>query len=128
MSKIFQTIVSIIGGILCYLFGPFDVVLGVLICVAIIDYITGVMSAASKGKLSSRIGFVGILKKLFIFLLVALAAMLDRIVPAANQAIRATVCIFYIANESLSILENAGQMGLPLPVALKKTIEKLKEE
>ena len=60
-------------------------------------------------------------------MIVALAAMADRLFPMTNQAIRTTVCMFYIANESLSVLENAGEIGLKLPKALKDAIEKLKD-
>jgi toxin secretion/phage lysis holin len=67
------------------------------------------------------------MKKIMIFVLVAVGSLLDKVIPAANNAIRAAICMFYIANEGLSILENAGALGLPLPAVLKKWLAKLKE-
>ena len=80
-----------------------------------------------QGKLSSAVGFKGLLKKVMIFVLVMVGTVVDMAIPAANHAIRAAVLMFYIANEGLSILENAGQLGLPLPNALKNALEKIKE-
>ena len=117
-----------LGGIAAYLWGPWDALLIALVACVVLDYVTGVIKAAVLKELDSAVGFRGILKKLFIFALVALATIIDRAVPAANQAIRAAVVFFYIANEGLSILENAGEMGLPLPVALKTALAKMKQE
>lgn len=117
-----------LGGIAVYLWGPWDALIAVLIACVVIDYITGVIKGYYQGKASSKVGFKGIAKKVLIFALVALATLLDRVVPAANSAIRSAVMIFYIANEGLSILENAGALGLPLPSVLKKGIAALKAE
>ena len=73
-------------------------------------------------------GFKGLLKKVAIFLLVVVGVMVDKIIPATNEAVRNAVIFFYIANEGLSILENAGELGLPLPAALKKSLEKMKDK
>lgn len=102
-----------VSGVLSYIFGPWDAMIMVLIAVVALDYITGVAYAAISKTLSSVIGFKGLLKKVFIFVLVALSTMLDKLVPATNGAVRSAVCMFYIANEGLSILENAGRIGLP---------------
>lgn len=130
MSKIVtygHRLLSVAAGVLTYFFGEWGPVMTVLLCVVVIDYITGIISAAVKGELCSKKGVTGILKKLFIFLIVALASLVDRLFPV-NGAIKTTVCVFYIANEALSILENAGQINLPLPGALKSAIQKLKEK
>ena len=111
-----------IGGIVTYIWGPWDALM------VIIDYITGVIKAAVQGKLSSAVGFRGLLKKVAIFLLVAVGVMVDRVIPATNEAVRSAVIFFYIANEGLSILENAGELGLPLPAALKKSLEKMQDK
>ena len=115
------------SGVLSYIFGPWDAMIMVLIAVVALDYITGVAYAAVSKTLSSVIGFKGLLKKVFIFVLVALSTMLDKLVPATNGAVRSAVCMFYIANEGLSILENAGRIGLPMPEALKGALVKLKD-
>ena len=94
-----------LGGAATYLFGPWDAMILALVCVVAIDYITGVIKALILKKLDSNVGFRGLLKKVFIFALVALATVIDRMIPAANQAIRAAVIAFYVANEGISILE-----------------------
>jgi len=119
--------VAVIGGIMSYLWGPWDALILALVACAIVDYITGVMKAACKRELSSEVGFKGLAKKVFMFAIVAVAVLIDRIVPAANQAIRSAVILFYIANEALSITENAGEMGLPIPAVIRKTIASLRK-
>jgi len=121
----FKAVLAALGGIASYLWGPWDALCMTLVAIVAIDYVTGVTKAAILKQLDSAAGFRGLLKKLFIFALVALATLLDRIIPEANGAIRAAVMVFYIANEGLSILENAGEMGLPLPSALKDALHKL---
>ena len=123
-----KTIFAAIGGVLVYLFGPCDALIIALVAVVVIDYITGVMCAAFKHALSSNEGFKGLLKKVGIFALVALASLLDKLVPSTNEAVRASVCIFYIANEGISILENVGEMGVPLPKILKDILGKLNSD
>ena len=117
-----------IGGIATYIWGPWDALIIALVAMVAIDYITGIIKAAMQGKLSSLVGFKGLLKKVAIFLLVAVGVMVDKIIPATNEAVRNAVIFFYIANEGLSILENAGELGLPLPAALKKSLEKMQDK
>lgn len=117
-----------IGGIATYIWGPWDALIIALVAMVAIDYITGIIKAAMQGKLSSLVGFKGLLKRVAIFLLVAVGVMVDKIIPATNEAVRNAVIFFYIANEGLSILENAGELGLPLPAALKKSLEKMKDK
>ena len=93
-----------------------------------IDYITGIIAAAVNRKLSSGKGFTGILKKVFIFLIVAAAVVFDTMIPSANNAIGAAVCMFYIANELLSIIENAGEIGIPMPQVLIDAVETLRKK
>ena len=116
-----------LGGAATYLLEPWDALILGLVCVVAIDYITGVIKALILKKLDSNVGFRGLLKKVFIFALVALATVIDRMIPAANQAIRAAVIAFYVANEGISILENAGEIGLPMPGALRTALKKLSE-
>lgn len=116
-----KTAIAAIGGLLVWMFGPWDTLVSVLLAFVVLDYITGLINAGIKHDLKSSVGFIGLAKKVMIFLLVALAALLDRVVPT-NGAIRAAVCLFYIANEGISILENAGAIGLPLPDKLKETL------
>ncbi|MEA5059805.1 MAG: holin [Clostridia bacterium] len=124
----FKSVVAVIGGIAAYLWGAWDALIQVLVAVVVIDYVTGVIKAAVKGELSSGVGFKGLAKKVAIFLIVALGVLVDTAIPATNGAVRSAVIMFYVANEGLSILENIGQLGVPLPVVLKGWLAKLKEE
>ena len=117
-----------IGGIAAYIWGGWDPLIIVLVAMVSIDYITGVINAGLKHGLSSQVGFKGLLKKIVIFMIVAVGTLIDRIIPATNAAVRTAVCMYYIANEGLSILENAAEMGLPLPSALKKVLGQIRRE
>ncbi len=96
--------------------GGWDTTLKVLVIIAAIDYITGVFAAGYNGELKSKVGFKGIAKKVVLFLLVGVAAQLDSAF-GSNSAIREATIFFFIGNELLSLLENAGRMGIPLPSA-----------
>ncbi len=89
---------------------------------AAIDYITGVFAVGYNGELKSKVGFKGIAKKVVLFLLVGGAAQLDSAF-GSNSAIREATIFFFIGNELLSLLENAGLMGIPLPSALTNAVE-----
>ena len=117
-----------LGGGAAYLWGPWDALINALIALVALDYVTGVICAAANKRLSSEIGFKGLIKKAVIFALVAVAGVADKVIPATNQAIRAAVILFYIANEAISILENAAELGLPVPEKLKAVLIKTKGE
>ena len=119
---------AVIGGIAAYIWGGWDPLIIVLVAMVSIDYITGVINAGLQHGLSSQVGFKGLLKKIVIFMIVAVGTLIDRIIPATNAAVRTAVCMYYIANEGLSILENAAEMGLPLPSALKKVLGQIGAE
>lgn len=120
--------IAALGGAAAYLWGPWDALINALIALVALDYVTGVICAAANKRLSSEIGFKGLIKKAVIFALVALAGVADKVIPATNQAIRAAVILFYIANEAISILENAAELGLPVPEKLKAVLIKTKGE
>lgn len=110
------------------LFGPNDTLIWVLLAMSVIDYITGVTCAAVTHTLCSSVGFKGLARKMGIFVIVAVAAIIDKIIPAIGGALCAAACAFYIANEGLSILENWGKIGLPLPKTLTKALAQLKQK
>ncbi len=126
--NIWMAAITGIGGILGYLYGAWDGIIIALVLAIGIDYITGVIAAGIRGELSSKIGLMGLLKKAGIFLVVGLCGIMDRAVPGANGAVRQAACIFYMANEALSIIENAGSMGVPIPKALKRAVSSLRAE
>lgn len=110
-----------------YFLGGWDTALQTLILVMILDYITGVFKAIKKKKLNSKTGIWGIIKKFGYLIIVALAVIMDKIVGDTG-AIRTMVIYFFVANDGISILENWGQMGLPLPQKLHEVLEQLKSD
>ena len=94
----------------------------------IIDYISGCLVAISKKELSSEIGFKGISKKIIIMALVGVANIVDLQILGQGSALRTATIFFYIANEGISILENAGQLGLPLPKKLVGILKQINTE
>ena len=107
--------------------GGCDGLLYALIAFVVIDYITGVMCAIIDRKLSSAVGFKGIFRKVLIFLLVGIANIIDVQVIGTGAVLRTAVIFFYISNEGVSLLENAGHLGLPIPEKIKTVLEQLHE-
>ena len=125
MKNIINFITGTLATALVYYLGGWDIALQTLIVVIVLDYITGLCKAIHNKKLNSEIGLKGIVKKVGYFIVVAVAVILDR--TAGNTgAIRTLVIYFFVANEGISILENWGGMGLPLPQKLTETLEQLK--
>jgi toxin secretion/phage lysis holin len=124
----FNSIVAVLGSWFTYILGAWDEPLKILIIFMIIDYITGVIAAAIQGKVNSHIGFNGILRKSTILLVLIVAVLLDRLLNQGVWVFRTVVCYFYIANEGISILENSGKCGLPLPKKLVNVLEQLKKK
>ena len=107
------------------LFGGIDAALGILLCFITFDYITGILSAIVQKELSSEIGYRGILKKAGILVIVAVAYLIGLYI---GFEVRSWVIGYYIANESLSILENLGRVGVPYPERLVEVLKQLKKE
>lgn len=123
--EIMQIAFAAIGGFLGYVLGGLDGFLYALIAFVVLDYITGVMSACSEKKLSCEIGFKGIFKKLLIFVMVAVAHIIDSQILGTGSVIRTAVIFFYVSNEGISILENATKLGLPIPDKLKDALDQI---
>ena len=122
-----QVVIAGIGGWLGWFLGGCDGLLYALIAFVVIDYITGVMCAVVDKNLSSEVGFRGIFKKVLIFLLVGIGHLLDAQVIGTVSVVRTAVIFFYISNEGVSLLENAGHLGLPIPSKIKVVLEQLHE-
>ncbi|WP_242302479.1 holin family protein [Bacillus cereus group sp. BfR-BA-01423] len=122
IDVLMKTFIVTFGAFCGYFLGGWDTTLKVLVIMAAIDYITGVFAAGYNGELKSKVGFKGIAKKVVLFLLVGVAAQLDSAF-GSNSAIREATIFFFIGNELLSLLENAGRMGIPLPSALTNAVE-----
>lgn len=120
-----KVIFAAVGGWLGYFMGGCDGLLYALVVFVVLDYITGVLCAIADHKLSSSVGFRGICKKVLIFLFVGAAHLLDTQVFGETGVLRTAVIFFYISNEGLSLVENAGYLGLPIPSQLKLVLEQL---
>jgi toxin secretion/phage lysis holin len=121
----FKTGAAILGGIAGLIFGESSGLIPFLFWSSIIDYISGVFAGLIERKLSSKIGFKGIAKKVMIFVMVALAHQVDSALGTKNMFRDATI-VFYIANEMISIFENAKRMGVDVPERLLQAVEVLK--
>ena len=120
-----QVIFAGIGGWLGWFLGGCDGLLIALLAFVVIDYITGVMCAVVDKKLSSAVVFKGIFKKILIFALVGVGHILDTMVIGTGSVLRTAVIFFYLSNEGISLIENAGHLGLPIPAKLKAVLEQL---
>ena len=120
-----QIAFTAVGGFLGWFLGGADGFLYTLIVFVALDYITGVMCAIVEKKLSSEVGFKGICRKVLIFLLVGVANLLDVYVLGEAAVLRTAVIFFYLSNEGVSMLENAGRLGLPIPQKLKDVLAQL---
>lgn len=116
-----------ISTIIIWIFGGLDIALQCLLIAIVIDYISGLIKAFNTKTLDSKIGFKGILKKVGILCIVALAVVVDRI-TGNSGAIRTLVIYYFVANEGLSVLENLSIAGLPIPASIKKALQVLEKE
>lgn len=129
MEKIFNwisVVAGLIGGIIANALGGFDGIMIALISVIVLDYLTGIVKAIYTKKLSSEIGFKGIAKKIFIFIIVALACLVQDII-GDSIPVREIVIMFYIANEGISIIENGAEV-IPIPQKMKDILLQLRDK
>ena len=120
-----QLALSAVGGALGWFFGGMDGLIYALLVFVIADYITGVMCAIADKNLSSEVGFKGICKKVLIFVMVGIGHIMDTYLIGNGEVLRTAVIVFYCSNEGVSMLENAGHLGLPIPAKLKDILEQL---
>jgi toxin secretion/phage lysis holin len=118
----YKAVTAAMGAVYGFFFGERSVLLGILLALVMIDYGSGMLAAYFEGRLRSAIGFKRIPKKVMIFAMVAVAHLVDRAV-GTNDIFRDATIFFYLANELLSIIENAGRMGLPIPEQIKQAVE-----
>ena len=117
-----------IGAWLGYALGGYDGFLYALVLFVVVDYITGVMCAVVEKELASELGYKGIFKKVMLFGLVGIANIIDANLIGDGSVIRTAVIFFYLSNEGISILENAGRLGVPIPESLKEVLIQLKKK
>lgn len=119
--------IAILGTWATWLFGTWDTVIGILALFIALDYITGVVRGYVNKELSSSVGLRGIARKAVIFIVLIIAVALDRLMNTGSWVFRTLICYFYIANEGLSLIENCGALGLPIPDKLKDALAQLKD-
>lgn len=131
-KTIFMLVSGAFGMVATKFFGGADTCLKVLIFAMCADYLTGLIVAAAKkslktesGGLNSKVGFIGLAKKIFILLLVAVAFAMDKLL--GMDFIRTYTVYAFVVNEILSLVENAGLIGVPIPMPILKAIDVLQE-
>ena len=131
MSKIqiiIDSIAGAVGAVLGFMYGEVTGLFWALIAFMALDYITGVVVAIIEKRLSSEVGFRGLTKKFLILVFVAVGHIADTYILGGTPAAMSAVMLFYMANEGISIIENAAALGLPVPKKLKDIMVQLKKE
>lgn len=133
-DKVTKGICAALGAVAGFL-GGWTPMLTILAAVMAVDYLTGLVIAAlgmspktESGGLSSKAGFVGLAKKSFIIVIVFVATMLDKAIGNTAMVFQSMTTLYYIANESISILENASVLGVPFPEKIKEALEDMKQK
>lgn len=123
-----------VAGAVAGLFGEWNTMLTIFVAMMALDYITGLIVAAcgrspktEGGRLSSKAGFVGICRKAVMMLLVLVATLLDKSLGNETMVFQSSLVFYYIANEGLSILENAALLGVKFPSKLQRALEAMQE-
>lgn len=127
-DELSEFLIAGIIGLSGWFFGGLDGFFKVLLACAAADYITGIFRGGSEGKISSKIAFEGIKRKVTMFFFVGLANIIDKEMLNNSAALKTAVCLFYIGNEGISIVENAEKLGLPIPKFLRGKFLNFAEE
>lgn len=109
------------------LLGSWDAALEILLVIMALDYVTGVGAAFKTKSVSSSIGYTGLLKKASIFIIVILAAQMDKMIGSSNNLFRNGTALSFSINDALSILENVGRLGIKLPSFLRAAFVRLQQ-
>lgn len=132
-DKIIKYLAAVSGAVAGF-FGEWNVMLTVLACMMALDYLSGLMVAASgkspkseSGGISSKVGADGLRKKGFIIIIVLAATLLDRALGTDKMIFQMAAVGYYIANEGISILENASLLGVPFPKRIRNAFEEMRK-
>lgn len=117
--------IGLIGGYLAKILGGYDMLLMTIVWLVILDYVTGILKAIYNKKLSSSIGYKGIIKKIMIFVVIALACVMQQML-GDGIPLREVTITFFVANEAISLLENAAEL-IPIPEKLKTVLLQLRD-
>ena len=116
------------AGLFAFLYGDITPLFYAVLSFMVLDYITGLIAAWIKKEISSEIGFKGLAKKFLILNFIALAHILDVNVLNTYPVLQSAVMMFFIANEGISLIENAAKLGLPIPGKLLDVLKQLKKQ
>lgn len=125
MKEFICSCLGTIGYLLIFLLGGWDIALQCLLIAISLDYVSGLIKAYSTKTLSSKIGFRGLIKKVGLLIVVMIGVIIDK-VTGGTGAVRTLVIYYFVANEGLSIIENLGVAGVPIPNSIKKALKALK--
>lgn len=128
MNNAVKSIIAAVCAVFGFVFGDLNGLMIALVALIILDYISGVIAAVVEKKLSSEVGAKGIAKKIFMLLIVAVANIVDINVIGEGHVLKSVTVVFYIANECISLIENAGRLGVPVPKKLLDVLEQLKSK
>lgn len=128
MNNAVKSIIAAVCAVFGFVFGDLNGLMIALVALIILDYISGVIAAVVEKKLSSEVGAKGIAKKNFMLLIVAVANIVDINVIGEGHVLKSVTVVFYIANECISLIENAGRLGVPVPKKLLDVLEQLKSK
>lgn len=128
MNNAVKSILAAVCAVFGFIFGDLNGLMIALVALIILDYISGVIAAVVEKKLSSEVGAKGIAKKIFMLLIVAVANIVDINVIGEGHVLKSVTVVFYIANECISLIENAGRLGVPVPKKLLDVLEQLKNK
>lgn len=127
MKEFINFVIAAFLDIVVYLLGGIDAAMTALLIFIVLDYITGLTAACMAGEASSKQGFKGILKKFLVLVLIAVSVRIDELTNSGG-VLRTLVIYYFVSNEGLSIIENLGQVGVPIPQVLKRAIKELRKE
>ena len=125
---IIDSIAGAVGAVLGFMYGEVTGLFWALIAFMALDYISGVIVAIIEKRLSSEVGFRGLAKKFLILVFVAVGHIADTYILGGTPAAMSAVMLFYIANEGISIIENAAALGLPVPKKLTSIMEQIRNK
>ena len=128
IQKVIDWIAAAAGALLSFLYGDVTPLMYALIAMVALDVITGIAKGIVECNLSSRACFKGLLRKFLILVLVAVAHVIDAYVTNTYPVLQSAVMMFFVANEAISITENAAALGLPIPKKLLQVLENMHKE
>lgn len=123
-----KTLIAALGTAATYLWGGWDAVLLALVVLASLDYVSGVVAAWHRRELDSRVGARGIARKVGMFVVVAVANIIDQTGVVGEPILRTAATWWYLGNEALSIVENLADIGVPIPARILSALASLKGE